>query len=633
MLVLAALVAPTAPAEGGTWRRIGPEGGEITSLVPIPARPDIVLASFLDGGIFRSGDRGATWSFSAGGAGRLQVGSLAPVPGDPNTLFATSRTLGVIKSIDGGQTWRAAAGGIPFGDVVPVVAVAADATRGTAYAALGSGTLYKTVDGGQRWTPLAAGARRELRRLVADPRLAGTVYVAAGTGGVFVSTSGGRRWRRLRRGLPPDAAIWSLEIDPLRPQVLYLLASDRERSRLFRSTNRGESWTALGLPAEPGSFALDPASPATVYVGTTEGILRSSDGGTTWRATGATPAGRQFAVFAAAGTVMAKPFGGVLHRSADGGESWRPVSGMRARSALDLAVAPGPRFYARVLFSQTPWLRSDDAGAGWTPLPAPEDPALRLLGSLFALDPRAPSTIYASTVRSLVRSSDGGDHWEAISTPSCLLPDSLTIDPVETGNLYVAGLPRVSSSCPSGTEACGVYRKLGWADWECIDAELPGVGVPVAAVDPFAPSHLYAWFPWVIYHSADRGAHWSLLAGIDFLSAMALDPTRRGVVYAGFLGGTGRSYDGGATWDLTSSGIPGEFVKQLVVDPSDGRTLYAATLLQVYRSSDEGRTWQRAGEGLAETVINSITLDPTDLRMLYAATYGGGVLQLDLDEP
>ena len=49
--------------------------------------------------------------------------------------------------------------------------------------------------------------------------------------------------------------------------------------------------------------------------------------------------------------------------------------------------------------------------------------------------------------------------------------------------------------------------------------------------------------------------------------------------------------------------------------------------------SDEGRTWQRAGEGLAETVINSITLDPTDLRMLYAATYGGGVLQLDLDEP
>lgn len=636
ILVLAALVAPSAPAEGATWRRIGPEGGVITSLVSLPGRPDSVLASFLDGGIFRSEDRGATWSFSGNGAGRLSVASLAPVPGDPNTLFATSSTLGVIKSIDGGRTWGAAAGGIPLGDVFPVLAVAADARRGAAYVALRSGTLYKTVDGGQRWTPLPTGAPREVQRLVADPLVAGTVYAEAyteaGTRGVWKSTNGGKRWRRLGRGLAPDAAIGSLTIDPLSPQVLYVLASDHEESRLFRSANRGESWSPLDLPAEPGSFALDPASPGTIYVGTTEGILRSSDGGTTWRATGATPEGRQFRMFAAAATVMANPFGGGLFRSTDGGDSWSPVSGMRARSALGLAVAPGPRLYASVVSGQTPWLRSDDAGAGWTPLPAPEDPALRLVGPLFTLDPRAPSTIYASALRTLVRSSDGGDHWQAISTPPCLFPDSLTVDPVETENLYVAGQPRVSSSCPIGTERCGVYRKLGKADWECIDGELPGVGVPVAAVDPFAPSHLYAWFPWVIYHSADRGAHWSLLAGIDFLSAIALDPTRPGVVYAGFLEGTGRSYDGGATWDLTSRGISNEFVHHLVVDPSDGRTLYAASQVQVYRSRDEGRTWRRAGLGLAETVIRSIALDPAE-RILYAATNGGGVLRLDLDEP
>jgi photosystem II stability/assembly factor-like uncharacterized protein len=323
--------------------------------------------------------------------------------------------------------------------------------------------------------------------------------------------------------------------------------------------------------------------------------------------------------------VIAAPFRGGFFHSADRGDHWAPATGIQALPSHNVAVAPG-RLYTLSLGLVEQ--RSDDEGLTWTPLPPLTDRSYRRFGEVFVIDPGTPSTIYAGFDETLARSTDGGDRWEAFPTPGCLRPRVLTLDPANPENLYVAG--DIPQSCPFGPEACGVYRKLGSADWECIKGELPGIGLPIAAVDPFTPANLYTFFPDVILRSTDHGSHWSFLARIDFLASIALDPTRPGVVYAGYLGGTARSFDGGETWDLSSAGIPrSQFVSQLVVDPTAGATLYAATQEEVYRSDDEGRTWRRAAPGLGETVVHQVALDPIDPSIVFAATSGGGVLRLE----
>jgi photosystem II stability/assembly factor-like uncharacterized protein len=628
LLALALLGAPAAWA--GTWTRIGPEGGTMTSFTSIPGRPATLYAGFLDGGIFRSDDRGATWRYAGRGSGRLAVLALAPDARDPETLYAASRTLGVVKTVNGGSSWKAVTQGLPPLGNLGISAIAADGrTGGLAYAALRQGGLYKTVDGGKRWTALPASAPRDVRLLVTDPRVGGTVYAVTTSGGLLKSTNAGSRWRSIRRGLEGYDTTSSLHIDPRNSQILYTLAANTQQGRLFKTVDGGAKWSPIDTPEDAVfySFALDPNQPSTLYLGVLEGILRSRDGGKTWDETLGAPEGTQFRVWAGAATVITAPFGGGFFRSADRGDHWTPARGIRALSSMHLAVAPGHLY----TLSVTPGAveqRSDDQGRTWSPLTPLTDRPFRRFGDIFVLDPKTPSTIYAGFNETLARSTDAGDHWDAFSTPPCLLPRFLTLDPVNPENLYVAG--DIPLSCPVGPTACGVYRKLGSGDWECIKGELPGIGLSIAAVDPFTPSNLYAFFPGALLRSTDRGSHWSYIALINFLTSIALDPTRPGVVYAGFLRGTGRSYDGGITWDMASTGIPSNsYVEQLVVDPTDGATLYALTVEEVYRSDDEGRTWKRAAPGLGETIVRQIALDPTDPSILYAATAGGGVLRLE----
>lgn len=625
--LLFALALLAAPAWAATWTRIGPEGGTITAFLSVPGRPATLYAGFLEGGIFRSDNGGATWRYAGNGSGRLSVRALAADPRDPAVLYAASRTLGVVRTVNGGRTWKAVMRGLPPPDQISVEALAADGRRsGLLYAGLRQERLYKSVDGGNRWTPLPAGAPTDVRLLVTDPRVEGTVYAVTTAGGLFKSTDAGGRWRSVQGGLDGYGTILRLQIHPRNSRVLYVLATDSQRSWLLKTVDGGASWSPLAAPEDFGSFTLDPGEPSTLYIGTLDGILRSRDGGRTWAPTLGAPEGDLFRVWGGAATVIAQPFGGGFFRSTDRGDHWTPVTGIRALSSFHVTAAPG-RLYTLSVTPAPAEMRSDDQGRTWSPLPPLADRPYRRFGLVFVPDPETPSTIYAAFAETLGRSTDGGDHWSAFPTPSCLLPLALTIDPVDPENLYVAG--NIPGDCPVGPAACGVYRKLGSADWECIKGELPGIGLPVAAVDPFTPANLYAFFPGALLRSTDRGSHWTTIAFIDFLTAIALDPTRPGVVYAGILGGTGRSFDGGVTWELESTGIPSDlYVQQIVVDPADGETLYALTLHDVYRSDDEGRTWRRLAPGLGETVVRQIALDPVDPSVVYAATAGGGVLRL-----
>ena len=54
---------------------------------------------------------------------------------------------------------------------------------------------------------------------------------------------------------------------------------------IYKTTNRGDTWTQALAGITPGALAVDPVRPTTIYAavhGRKERIARSTDGGRTW---------------------------------------------------------------------------------------------------------------------------------------------------------------------------------------------------------------------------------------------------------------------------------------------------------------------------------------------------------------
>src|SRR5262249_23714107 len=85
-LVLLFLALPLY-AVPGSWRALGPDGGEIFDLAFAPSRPQALYAATTSG-VFRSLDGGASWSYSNTGlAENTLVNSLAVDPVRPLTVY------------------------------------------------------------------------------------------------------------------------------------------------------------------------------------------------------------------------------------------------------------------------------------------------------------------------------------------------------------------------------------------------------------------------------------------------------------------------------------------------------------------------------------------------------------------
>lgn len=202
------------------------------------------LAVGRQGAVWRSADRGATWT-------QVRPNNFSEVPlwqvrwADNSTAFATSERQ-LLRSADGGQTWSPVA--LPTGAVITTVAFRSS-TQG-----LGLG--YNTADLN---TPL--------------------LYVT-GDGGVSWSV---RTWNSLVGSSP---AVAPLALDFAGPQTVLAVgsqltgASGLRVSTLLRSTDGGMSWQREPLSAD-GAFELLHFTSATegVMAGRGYGLLRTTTAG------------------------------------------------------------------------------------------------------------------------------------------------------------------------------------------------------------------------------------------------------------------------------------------------------------------------------------------------------------------
>ena len=296
----------------------------------------------------------------------------------PSVVWASGARGRVARTTDGGMSWRVdsipGADSLDFRDIHALSASRAWAmSAGEAQA--GKAKIFRTQNG-SRWTKqyettqtgvfLDALSFWDERHGIAmsDP-VDGRLFVLA-------TDDGGATWKRIpTENAPPvlpGEAAFAASGTCLAVQGrsnVWIATGGGARARVFRSTDRGRTWSVADTPLHAGnpaagifSIAFSDANRGVVVGGEYSkpkesfvNVALTDDGGRTWRqAKGPLPAGYMSSVAIIPGTrgrsLVAVGLAGTA-RSSDGGESWTMVDTVAYNSVAfasrDHGWAVGPR--------------------------------------------------------------------------------------------------------------------------------------------------------------------------------------------------------------------------------------------------------------------------------------------------
>jgi photosystem II stability/assembly factor-like uncharacterized protein len=294
-------------------------------------------------GVWHSPDAGKSWTrHRAPFPLNSRIQALAVLPGEPRGLLAGGDT-GLFASHDGGGSWVRIGS---EGDLPTIWSLAVDpADPMTLFAGTRPAAVYRSRDGGWSWTRLDLAlatvcsiGKPFVTRLLVDADDRRIVWAGVEIDGVFRSLDGGDTWKKVVEGLY-DLDVHDMALARTSPPRAYVSTN----GEVFWSADRGESWTPIGvkkrwpLPYARG-IAVKPDDPGVLFAGCGEtttgetgGVLRSSDGGQTWQSL-SLPARPNATMWGLAthsadpARVVAWSLFGELYVSEDAGESWRKIA-------------------------------------------------------------------------------------------------------------------------------------------------------------------------------------------------------------------------------------------------------------------------------------------------------------------
>jgi photosystem II stability/assembly factor-like uncharacterized protein len=304
--------------------------------------------------------------------------------------------------------------------------------------------------------------------------------------------------------------------------------------------------------------------------------------------------------------------------------AWAVASACSRGEPTVLAVAVHPTNSNIVYVSASHGvLKTRDGGLTWSAISEGlEHSQVRA----FAIDPTAPSTIYAGTfANAIYKSADGGQRWRPANVgmkEHVSVVNALTMYPPNPQIIYAA-------------TTVGPYRsENGGETWEERVRGMESVYTVAIAFDPRFPEVLYAGTSGGMYKSRDRGARWELLnrgliegevgtAMALGVNAISVDPqdTNRLVIATGK--GIFVSSDGGARWESRSVGSVIPFMTAVQRDPGDRMTLYAGGDHGIFVSRDGGDTWTAVAAEPSPRVVRALAVDPSSPGVVYAGTHKG----------
>jgi photosystem II stability/assembly factor-like uncharacterized protein len=290
--------------EHGEWQVSGRalEEHHVTTLI---AREGVILAGTTDG-IYLSDDHGRTWMEASNGLSHRHVRWMAYHPDISDREFAGTEPAAIFISHDGGEQWQerpeVSALRDRFGWWLPY-SPEAGCVRGFAfhgqrvYAAVEVGGALRSDDGGENWA-LAPGSDGRPR---------------------FGQPAG--------RLIHPD--VHSIEVHPNNPERVMAPTG----GGFYGSTDGGETWNCLYDNCYVRAVWLDPANPAYMILGPSNGpdgssgrIEVTADGGQNWQRLAGPWAQNMVERFVQVDhSLFAIMSGGDLYEASLGTLSWNPV--------------------------------------------------------------------------------------------------------------------------------------------------------------------------------------------------------------------------------------------------------------------------------------------------------------------
>jgi photosystem II stability/assembly factor-like uncharacterized protein len=301
------------------FRAIGPVvmGGRVHDIEALPRNPAVIYVASASGGLWKSVNKGTTWTPIFDEQPVSTFGDVAIAPSNPDIVWAgtgeqnnrqsTSWGNGVYRSTDAGRTWTHVGldntrhiGRVRVHPTNPDVAYVA--ALGDLWAPSPDRGVYKTADGGRTWSKvLFVDTLTGVVDLAMDPSNPDVLYAAAyqrlrrawgfnggGPGsGIYKSTDGGRTWAKLANGLPAgDKGRIGLALAASNPRVLNAIIEHATDGGVYRTEDAGATWTKVNtLDPRPMYYShifIDPNNDKRVYVLAVT-YYKSDDGGKTFR--------------------------------------------------------------------------------------------------------------------------------------------------------------------------------------------------------------------------------------------------------------------------------------------------------------------------------------------------------------
>ncbi len=485
-----------------------------------------------EGGLFRSSNGGTTWQrLTKGLPSGVLVGKIGVSVSEANPLRvyalieAAGDQGGVYRSDDRGETWtrintsrslqqRAFYYTKIYGDPIE---------PDTVYA-LNTGA-YKSTDGGKTFQSAGIQAHGDHHDLWINPTN-NKALINSNDGGATVSIDGGRTWSTQEN--QPTAEIYRLDVDRRWPYWVYGAQQDNSTIAV-PSNNIGEPYPVGG--GESGYIAVDPRNPNIVYAGSYGGAVSRMD-----RDLGITENVRPYADsetgqrasdlkyrFQWNAPIRISPHSAdtvyttsqFVHRTRDGGQTWEVISPDLTRNDKTKQDFSGGKGITR-----------DSTG-------------VEIYSVIFAFEesPVTPGLFWAGSDDGLLHlSRDGGKKWEKITPPG--LPEFSTINVIDlsrknAGRAIVTAYRYMLNDVTPFACLTNDYGKT----WKRIADGTNGIPVGdflrVVREDPDRPGLLYGGTEHGMYISFDEGAHWqSFQNNLPRVPVMDLKVYRKNLIVA-----------------------------------------------------------------------------------------------------
>jgi photosystem II stability/assembly factor-like uncharacterized protein len=650
-LLLVALPSRHVAAQarsGGTWERVGPDGGEVVSMAA--SRDGTLYLATPDGHVFASSDGARHWELRGRAGSQLEARPDGRLDGRldgvvqrllvdsrlPGRLFAAiwfqnpAAGGGVYRSEDAGRTWSLA--GLR-GEAVR--ALEQSFSEPETFVAGSRSGVFRSRDGGRTWERISPAGHAELRNLdslAIDPRNPQILY--AGTYHLPWKTSdGGTTWVPVAAGMIDDSDIMSLRVDAANSTRLYASAC----SGIYRSENAGLQWTKLaGVPyaaRRTQAIVQDPGDPLVLYAGTTEGLWITRDAGESWTRT--TP--RDWTINAVevlpedsahparvilgteAQGVEASDDAGLHFAAANTGFSHRVVAAFAANAAQ-----PG-HWLVRFVFPGAAVVETRDAGQTWQPL------AGSAAVSTARFFPTPAGWFAAPAEGGLLRYDEAAQIWRSFRFLSNAPPPRANNPKTPLQNRNGGRTPREQEARPSDAvrsvriEDSRLLVATGQGLWSGEMAEtllrpVRSEALPEDIDFGRNPAVVAASDLWLVtgaslFHSTDAGKSWQpeappaeagSLRWIRFVSF----PDRPGDHPGLLLGATQGVFwrlTGTTEWRRLAAGLPStEMLPPAPLEPA--AWLLVARAGAIYLSRDAGATWTRLdGSQEAGLFVDAVT--------------------------